>query len=601
MGRAAAVAHGRCAAVALSSGLWRCWRRVAIAAVALFCAVASTPAQIVRAANLSGHTYSGWVRTTVDVLPPHPAGHVGDVRYVLGRPVGRAVWALDVHLTLAAGAEVELDLSTATGADDWVLGPLPADPTAHFGGVVTVAGVPMQMAGIEADGAAYLCTLRARFGPMLATWAWLRWYPDTPGWCHAETITLASNPSVGAMHAQVPAGYRLAFGDAVVVPLGLPAGAPLIDAGAWLADGQGRAAPLTLVWPRHLPTPESMLSPAETVGGAGALAQWASAASATSWLVRAVGVRSTLWDLPAPLFPDTFDARAWVRRYLPTAVRLLHTWEPSPLGPGARSLNTGEFEDLLLHAGGEALQPGGLGADLVRYLTALKLHTARPCNHLEADGSALDPALPHNQTPRLLFWDGRPHWHLGVSPNQRGKRRSLGEHETSGYWGPDIQHDTRRTLTAAQRLTGSPALQWLSEHLQTVYMLQRTADPSLSVSHSESARDLGYEAMIVLDAWHDMADRARAQQTVDRWWDRCRRIWQPKMAGRDLFAIVGIDRAIDPRIGPGLGAQWWMESMASWLVDRAAATVGPAEMRPIALRVARRVFDTAWREEPQSP
>mgnify|MGYP000322977802 CR=1 FL=1 len=63
------------------------------------------PAQVVRVANLAPVPFSGWKRTVVDIAPPHQAGAVGDVVYVVGRPVGLETRVVDLRLTLAAGEE----------------------------------------------------------------------------------------------------------------------------------------------------------------------------------------------------------------------------------------------------------------------------------------------------------------------------------------------------------------------------------------------------------------------------------------------------------------------------------------------------------------
>jgi hypothetical protein len=85
----------------------------------------------------------------------------------------------------------------------------------------------------------------------------------------------------------------------------------------------------------------------------------------------------------------------------------------------------------------------------VVYLSALQM-AHRPCHHREADGTQFDPSTH----PDLVFWDGRAHWHTGVSPDQLGKPRGLSREETSSWYGPDVEHAITTPLFAAARYNG---------------------------------------------------------------------------------------------------------------------------------------------------
>lgn len=545
----------------------------ALLLISIVCFTTGLFAQTVRLANHSSAAFDGWKRTTIDSEPPHVAGELGGARYVLGRRIGLEARVVDVHCSLAPGQHLELDLAKAA-AIDFALGSPPADPLAHFGGPVLLAGVPLDVVALAADGAAWTVQLRCRVGRMLCANIWLTWYPDQPGWCAGEVLVVASNPSVPDLSATIPPAFALRFGDALVLVPGRAPGDPLLAAGDTLADGQGRALPLTFVWLRHLRA-----------------SGWSSVGAVAELGVGAVGVRSLLPG-GAPLFPPGYSGRAWATAYWPAAVANLHRWSPGPLGPLPRSMDPGGQEDQVFHAGGEALLRDGVGAEVVRYLTAVRF-AARPCQHLEADGSPLDIA----RHPNLLFWDGRPHYRLDVSPDQLGKPRVLTEADTHGWLGPDVQHMYQRTLVASARLTGSPACQWLLSRLATVYLLQRTSNPAWSLSQAESAREWGCEGLFVVDCYRDLEDRALAARVVQRWRERVERILVPQTAGKDLWRIW--QNPFDPRLDPnGPGVQWWQESFLSYAVDLACEQVGPIEGRVVARRVAERVLDVAWRQLP---
>ncbi|MEY5098847.1 MAG: hypothetical protein RJA36_1566 [Pseudomonadota bacterium] len=576
--------------------------KLSIQAFVLLCLTAivigsALPAQTIRLTNHSTTPFEGWIRTTVDRDPPHPAGEIATATYRVGRRVGLDTHVVDVRCTLAPGEHRELDLATFVAVDVAMPG-LPTDLLAHFGGWPSINGFPLGIVSLQPDGAAWLAHLRARVPGtrLLVVDLWLWWVPGQ-AWCHGEALVVASNPAVPDMVETTPE-VRLTFGDAMVRVLGGPDGV-LMPAGTVLADGQGRALPLTLTWLRHLPA-------ADWTGPWGAdefgwLDAYFAADAASTWHVRAVGATQLLAD-GNPTFPAGFDAVAWTRANLPGAIARLHTWDASPLGPAGVAGSSGLQEDSLLHCGGEALQAGGVGAELVRYLIAVDLHAERPSNHLEADGSPLDLS----KHPRLLLNGGRPLWNSGFNPvDHLGKPRQLTIEEAHNRYGPDTQHHYQRSLAAACRLTGSPMAQQLLSTQAKVYLLQRTTNPAWATSATEAAREWGCEAQAVMDYWRDLEDRALAQACVDRWRARVTGILVPQMVGRDLLRVW--DR--DPRVhATGLGAQWWQESFAADRIDVACSVLGPVEGRDVAQRIARRVLETAWtwtgdhwRAQPQGP
>jgi hypothetical protein len=533
---------------------------------------ASLAAQVVRVTNYSPSPYAGWKQVTVDVRPPHAAGTAADgTTYVLGRQVGLDTWVLDLRVDLRSGEARTWDLSTSQPTT-FRRAPLPADPAAHFGGPATFAGAPLSWVSIKPDGAAYLAELRGRVGPMLCALLWLRWYPDQPGWCSGEVLLIASNSAVPDMGATIPPDARLRVGDAMVVLPGAGFGSPVMAAGDRLADGQGRAVPVVLVWPRHLQR----------------ASEWGSAGAAAELGVAGVGIRQ-LTATGNPRLPAGFSALAWSRANLRESFRRLHTWDWCVFGPAARSNDTGSHAETVFTCA-EPLQPDGVGCELVHYASALKL-AERPCHHLEPDGSPLD-VTRHAQ--RLLLWDMRAHWHEGVSPDRLGKPRTLDISETHGRWGADVEHWFQFTLTAAARYRDSPALQYLLATQARNYPLQWTTTPGWATSQPYAARAVGWEASMVVALDRQLEDRALAAATVAHWRDRWRLVLRPALAGRDWWDV----RVGDPRLGPGEWVIAWQQAVGAYFLDVAGEVLGVPEAREVALRGARTVLREAWAQGP---
>lgn len=278
------------------------------------------PAQVVTIRNLSPVPFSGWKRTTVDVLPPHPVAQVDGATAVLGRQVGLDCWALDVLVDLQPNETRTFDLATSTSST-WTPAPVP-DVERYFGGMPALAGEPMALASLRPDGAGYLVHWRARTGRMFLVDLVALWHPDRPAWALAELLVTCSNPTVPDMGEALP-DLRLTCGDAVVLaPGGMPA------AGLRFADGQAKALPVSFVWLRHLRT----------------ATDWASAGAICNLQVGAVGIRSLLWG-GNPTMPRAFDVRAWAAQHWPRALAGLSDWTHPMLGPAADTGQTGAVED----------------------------------------------------------------------------------------------------------------------------------------------------------------------------------------------------------------------------------------------------------------
>lgn len=534
------------------------------------CLTGAVAAQTVRVANHGGAAFAGWQRTTVDTQPALAAGQMGDAFYVRGRKIGTDVWIVDLWLNLAPHQQRTLDLATAVP----VASPsvtLPADTPQHFGGPLMVNDVPMQVAKICVDGAAVTVHAHARASAMLNVDVWLRWYPMQPGLAFGEAVVTASNGAIPDWRAVVgPSGIRVTWGDARLQVTGTAGlDAPIVPGGTILADGQARAVPFVLFWPRHLTTTLS----------------WLQVIAAAERSVCATGI-DRLWPQGNPSYPQSFDAGAWTASLYPEALRRLHTWEPGVVGPNPNSGDTGAQWDQVF-VGGEFALPGGTGAEQIVYLSALKM-AARPCHHLEANGRQADPA----DHPQCVFWSGRPHWHPVVSPDQLGKTQAITVADTNGWMGPDREHWLYNTVAAAARLTGSPALQWELEQQARLFLFGETVTAGYSTSGPDAARSIGWAGILVVHLWRNLEDRALADRVAQRWQQRVLQVYVPTLWNRPLD--VWDVRIGDPRLGPGAWWMAWQQSIGSYGLDLACDVLNVPQGRQLALKGAKACLEHNW-------
>ncbi len=533
-----------------------------------FAIVATLPAQVVRIANHSPLPFQGWKRTTVDVMPPHASGTVAGATYVLGRAVGLDTHVVDVRIALQPFQTVALDLSQAQPIN-FVRGPFVSSAVA-FGGVAAINGLPMTLLNVLGDGAGYTCHWRRRTIPMIAVDLWCTWYPDQPGLCSGEVAITASNPAVPDLAAWLPAGFPLQLGDAVTLTT---QGSlfSLLPNDTLFADGQSRLQPVTFVWPARLPATQD----------------WLNAVVIANYLVGACGLQQLLAD-GNPTYPAGFHPQAWASARFSESVRRLHTNEELLCGPAKMSSVTGRQEDQTF-VRGEALLPGGTGAEWIAYLNALRLGS-RPCHHLEEDGRPLDLALHVN--PRLVFWDGRPHWSPVLSPDRLGKPGGITPDDSKLWWGPDVEHWLMNTLAAATRLTGSPACQWLLGHQARIYRLQCTTMPGLSTSNPFASRAVGWEGILAVHLWRELEDRPMAAAVRTHWQDRVTNVILPAYQNRQFG--VWDPRYDDPRLGKGWWWMPWQQAVGAYGLDLGCAVLGPAAGRPVALAAAQAVLAQAF-------
>lgn len=525
---------------------------------------------MIRITNYTGLPFSGWKRLNTDHVTESIV--VNGASVVVGRKTSRTTNIIDVKISLNSGEVSVLDPKQGVKTP-WALGPLPANPLDYFG-IPKVNGVPLQFVSATPDGAAYLIHLRARTTRMLHTDVWLTYYPDQPGWCHGVAVTCASNPTIPDLVAEVPVFYDLTIKGGMTYVNGKGYGQPLVNAGETLADGQARTTPFVIAFPEHLVTDRDRMSAAAFIdeGICG-------------------NALEKLWTIGNPVQDPETSAAAWCSRMLPAARSRRHGWQDGPEGVVARSGSTGAQADQVF-VGAECMAEDGVGCEQVLYLAAIG-QSRRPCHHLEANGDHLN--YSHS---RLVIWDGRAHWHTGVSPDQLGKPRAPNLIETHGWWGPDEEHWLINTLATAYRLTGCPALQWQMEHHARLFHYQKTTDLHISTSRPGAARAVGWEGIVAYHLWNNLEDQALAVVVRDAFLDRVNKIHIPMLGAKvaDIWQTT-----TDPRWANETGrfVNWspYQQSLGAYGLWLGCKEFGHEEGMAMALRGARAVYTRAFDTE----
>ena len=537
-----------------------------------FLLTACALAQVVHFANQSNVPFDGYIRTNVDIKPPHPVGVAtldnGDTYvYFLGRQTSLDTYAVDVQVHLQPKEKLTIDLSLSKPASDIERPPIPADIGKWLGGFITCMGTNLQLVRFEPDGAAWLTHWRGRITTMFFLDIWVHHVASEP-WAQAEALITCSNPSVPDMGEGTPEHFYLKFGDATVLVPGRRAGAPLIDAGRWVADGQAIALPMTLFWARHCR--HSM--------------DWSSVGCLSQFGIGAVGINKLLVT-GNPKLPQNFNPDTWQSK-LGESISRLHSFNAPLVGPNPRAIDTGAQADQTFVAG-EALAPNGVGCERICYLGALK-QAARPCHHLEVNG---DQVILANH-PQLVYWHFRPHI-PGVSPDQLGKPRGLGEGEASGWLAPWPEHWFHNNMVAAARYTGSPMVQHLLKTQANGYPIQWTVRPELIYqSVPFAARAWGWEMNMAVHLWNNLEDRPLANAIRAHALERIVRVLIPQLTAADGSPII--DWIRDDRLGPGFRYMPWQYGIGCYYLDLAGEVFGHQGARDLAVKYAKRLITEAW-------
>lgn len=498
----------------------------------------------IKITNYTGAPFHGWRRITSKKVG---SGAQGNIRWVYAEPCGNGLTRIDVSTKDEVGQ----------------LLPPPADPVEWAGGMLTCNGFPMQF-DIQPSGMAWKITARSREGGFEVK-LWLLWYPDSPGYMTGEcVITKVSQESQSV---------RIAFGDAITIVPGMT-GDYVAKPGEPWAMGQARAFEVYFLWPRHM--------------------------LPNDWMDLGALLNSTLsaQDDEVPLYPTgnprlhtAANSRSWFANYWPGARNRLFTWDAGPIGVASLGKQTGAQEDQMFPGAEIRDLPG---CEHVRYAAALG-QARRPCHFYEADGSIVDP----RNHPQLVYWEGRPHWHHGVSPDRLGLPDIGAEQVPGSWWGPDREHWLINTMIVAARTTGSYALQHLLEHQAMLFLGQETVTPGWSTSHSDAARSVGYAGLVAAYLWSTLDNRSLADEVRQRWMGRMG-IYRTELANKPGNVW---DPRPDNRILQDLqanryqqGVMWWQQSLGAYGLLIAGTMFGSSDAQQMAFDAAKSVFDHAWRK-----
>lgn len=532
---------------------------------------------MLRIANRSSHQTNCWVQATTDQALSISSGVFGDARFVLGPGAGQDTRIIHFKCPLAPGEEKEFDLSVFEPTE-FSTATIPSNPVQFFGGYAMVNLLGMNWVEFIPFGAGFRCHLRQRVGRLFVVDLSFVWFPDEPWIAHGEVMITASNPAVSDM-TEVSPQITVRFGSALVAVLGKGLDGVVLDQGTTFADGNARIIPISFVWLNKIPNLEVFLQ---------CMAQ-------VSHGVSAVGIEKLLPNGNPIMYPG-FNVRAWTQSLWAESQRRLHTFEPALLGPAPISGVTGRQGDQMI-VRGEPFVPHGVGSEKLALWAAYKMAN-RPNNQRENDGGIFVPAW-HTQRP-VIFWDGRPHAALWNLVERFGKPRGLEQSEANGWWGPDVEHDLMNNLSAAARLTGSHACQWVMENLAKIYPLQRTTTHGWSTSQMYASRALGYECLNVIHFWMNLHNRQLANETKNFFLSRWNIVNRPALQQmltqypQGAFMDVRID---DPRLGPGPWYIPWQQGFATYPLDLAGEVFGIPEMREMAMLFARQVLDQAWEKQ----
>lgn len=512
--------------------------------------------------NLGAYPFSGWTRTTIDSLPSRTSGRCGTYQYVVGRKVGSSTWTCDVKIpSLGPKQSVSLDLDDSVLVDRPSTAPVGLET---FGGAPSINGQYLSLEKFFEDGAGQVVQAHARLGALLHVRMWFLWRAEEPGIMHCEAVFTASNGAVPDLF-QTITDLKFKWGDAAIHVPGRGWTDTLVQHTSF-ASGMCRAVPFTLIWPRLLTT-ETFIAALGAVTGS----------------MSSRGV-SKLWPGGNPRVAAGFSPDAWMAaNYTPT-LAALHSWDAPSIGPNKRSADAGAQEDQIFVRGEQ-------NGEVVAYYASLSL-MKRPCHFLEEDGSQADPS----NHPNCVFWAGKPHWHLGVSPDQLGKPRQPNDAECFGWGGPDREHWLANSLAAAARLTGSYALQWELSQQARLFLFSETVPsmkPGWSTNGADAARSIGYAGILVTHLWHCLEDRSLAQRVVDRWHARVREVYIPQCG--NATDDIWDKRLDDPRLGSGLWWMPWQQALGAYGLHLACTEVGPIEGIELALRGARAVLERGWK------
>lgn len=530
-------------------------------------------------ANYGLNEFHNWFRVPIQG-PSLLVGHAYDTPegdlLVVAETRPRSI-ICDVRARIAPGQIKSIDVSRMLLGVPHHVAPVTAHEMANLG-IPTIGNTQLQIASLQVSGAGYLAHFRSRLvgDPEiqgLVADLWVLFYPGV-AYSQARLRLTNSSPAIPNLdHTVLPRDLVLTIGTANVAVVGRPmTGNVVLPAGTRFGDGQAIVLPMVCIW-------QSLAKPS-SYSEAGAL------------LDLAIGGNGTTGPWPGfngyPRLPAGYSKLAFHWRHFRPLLSIVGTWEAGKdIGIPAVSGITGAQADQVF-VGGECSGPEGCGMEWIYYLASLTW-AHRPCHHREIDGRPLQMS----EHPDLRLWDGRAHWHRGVSPDQLGKERSATVDDMTGrWWGPDVEHWLLNTLAIANRIVWCPALQSLLDDQATVYLGQYTVQPGLSTSSPYAARSIGWECIGVSHLLESGLPTNLRTAVANRLQDRLLSVIMPMVEASDDIWDIRID---DPRLGQGAWWMPWQAAVGAYGLFMAGSLFGMPDVEIGAMRAARRVVEDAWK------
>ena len=230
-------------------------------------------------------------------------------------------------------------------------------------------------------------------------------------------------------------------------------------------------------------------------------------------------------------------------------------WDVYILGLAKTAGQTGAQRDFGCLEGGEVLHTAA--AELLdAYLFMATEDSKRPGHYYEADATP----VRHTNHPQWVTWDGRTHWHWGVSPDRLGKNAPQMGHVHHGWFGKDWQHHSSNLLTLAALLTGSYMLQDEVDTEMELYLAGMTlpsAYPGWSTSGLRAPRGFGRSTHAVCNHYLLTARQDVKQHMLNRFHEVCNVQWD----GANIAPVRNWAHVLDNRVLNGEVEGWvpWNE------------------------------------------
>tara|TARA_S200002703_G_scaffold128763_1_gene115585 strand:+ start:79 stop:2112 length:2034 start_codon:yes stop_codon:yes gene_type:complete len=232
-------------------------------------------------------------------------------------------------------------------------------------------------------------------------------------------------------------------------------------------------------------------------------------------------------------------------------------WSTYLLGLAKTAGQTGAQRDFGCIEGAEVIDLAA--AELLdAYLFMATAQTKRPGHYYESDASP----VRHVNHPQWVTWDGRTHWHTGVSSDRLGKNAPQMGNPHHGWFGKDWQHHSSNLLSMAALMTGS-------------YMLKDEADTEMELYYA------GFTLPSQYHGWSTSGIRAPRgfgrthhamcnhylltgrEEIKDHMLDRFREAVMAQWDGATAAVVKNWSHVLDPRVLNGLHTGWvpWNETL----------------------------------------